>query len=189
MAAQKTVIVTGASRGIGHATALRFHANGWRVITVSREPPPGQCPWSRGPSHILLDLSDLDSVAAFATARWATAREALMPVAIAASSLPLIALAPISRAWFGVENPLARVFIVTLMVFFPVMVNTVRGLTSVELAALELMRSYAAGDVDTVGIGAQVMYLKSALDKLKIAYEQFGGTRENAAYGWVRADD
>lgn len=62
MAAQKTVIVTGASRGIGHATALRFHANGWRVITVSREPPPGQCPWSRGPSHILLDLSDLDNI-------------------------------------------------------------------------------------------------------------------------------
>ena len=41
---QKTIIVTGASRGIGHATALRFHENGWRVITVSREPPPGECP-------------------------------------------------------------------------------------------------------------------------------------------------
>jgi NAD(P)-dependent dehydrogenase (short-subunit alcohol dehydrogenase family) len=63
MAGQKTVIVTGASRGIGHATALRFHANGWRVITVSRSPPPGQCPWSRGRSHILLDLSLLDEIA------------------------------------------------------------------------------------------------------------------------------
>lgn len=62
MAGQKTVIVTGASRGIGHATALRFHAQGWRVITVSREPPPEQCPWSEGPSHILLDLSDLDDI-------------------------------------------------------------------------------------------------------------------------------
>jgi len=62
MAGRKTIIVTGASRGIGHATALRFHANGWRVITVSREPPPGQCPWSRGRSHILLDLSGLDNI-------------------------------------------------------------------------------------------------------------------------------
>jgi len=62
MAAPKTIIVTGASRGIGHATALRFHENGWRVITVSREPPPGQCPWSRGRTHILLDLSDLDNI-------------------------------------------------------------------------------------------------------------------------------
>ena len=91
----------------------------------------------------------LGVVAAFATARWATAREALMPVAIAASSIPIIAMAPIASAWFGVESPLARIFIVTLMVFFPVMVNTVRGLTSVEPPALELMRSYAAGDVDT----------------------------------------
>ena len=62
MADRKTVIVTGASRGIGHATALRFHAEGWRVMTVSREPPPGQCPWSAERSHILLDLSDLDDI-------------------------------------------------------------------------------------------------------------------------------
>jgi NAD(P)-dependent dehydrogenase (short-subunit alcohol dehydrogenase family) len=58
----RTIIVTGASRGIGHATALRFHENGWRVITVSREPPPGQCPWSLALSHILLDLSELDNI-------------------------------------------------------------------------------------------------------------------------------
>src|SRR5882762_1932016 len=62
MAGQRTIIVTGASRGIGHATALRFHAEGWRVITVSRHPPPGQCPWSAATSHILLDLSDLDDI-------------------------------------------------------------------------------------------------------------------------------
>jgi NAD(P)-dependent dehydrogenase (short-subunit alcohol dehydrogenase family) len=62
MASRKTAIVTGASRGIGHATALRFHAEGWRVITVSRTPPPDQCPWSSAPSHILLDLSDLDNI-------------------------------------------------------------------------------------------------------------------------------
>ena len=62
MTAEKTIIVTGASRGIGHATALRFHAEGWRVITVSRDPPPGECPWSLGRSHILLDLSHLDNI-------------------------------------------------------------------------------------------------------------------------------
>jgi len=62
MTERKTAIVTGASRGIGHATALRFHTEGWRVITVSRTPPPGQCPWSRMQSHILLDLSDLDNI-------------------------------------------------------------------------------------------------------------------------------
>jgi NAD(P)-dependent dehydrogenase (short-subunit alcohol dehydrogenase family) len=62
MAARRTAIVTGASRGIGHAIAMRFHNEGWRVITVSRTPPPDLCPWSRERRHILLDLSDLDNV-------------------------------------------------------------------------------------------------------------------------------
>lgn len=62
MAGPRTIIVTGASRGIGHATALRFHREGWRVITVSRHSPPGECPWSEGRSHILLDLSNLDDI-------------------------------------------------------------------------------------------------------------------------------
>ena len=62
MTARRTAIVTGASRGIGHAAAMRFHDEGWRVITVSRSPPPDLCPWSRERRHILLDLSDLDNV-------------------------------------------------------------------------------------------------------------------------------
>ena len=41
---------------------MRFHNEGWRVITVSRTPPPGACPWSRERTHVLLDLSDLDNV-------------------------------------------------------------------------------------------------------------------------------
>jgi NAD(P)-dependent dehydrogenase (short-subunit alcohol dehydrogenase family) len=63
MASRRTAIVTGASRGIGHAAAMRFHDDGWRVITVSRTPPPDLCPWSRERTHVLLDLSDLDNVA------------------------------------------------------------------------------------------------------------------------------
>ena len=62
MTSRRTAIITGASRGIGHAVALRFHNEGWRVITVSRTPPPGACPWSRERTHVLLDLSDLDNV-------------------------------------------------------------------------------------------------------------------------------
>jgi NAD(P)-dependent dehydrogenase (short-subunit alcohol dehydrogenase family) len=63
MSEQKTVIVTGASRGIGHAVAQRFRNLGWRVITVSRQPLPPQCPWKAEPNtHIQLDLSDLDEI-------------------------------------------------------------------------------------------------------------------------------
>jgi NitT/TauT family transport system permease protein len=79
------------------------------------------------------------------TARWASARETLLPIAIGASTIPIIAFAPITINWFGPESVLPRMTIVALMVFFPVMVNTIRGLTQVEPAALELMDSYAAG--------------------------------------------
>ena len=81
---------------------------------------------------------------AFATARWASARETLLPVAMAANSIPIIALAPITNIWFGSESSMSRVAIVALLVFFPMMVSTVRGLTEVDPAALELMRACAA---------------------------------------------
>lgn len=85
-------------------------------------------------------------IVALATARWTTASETMMPFAIAANSVPIIAFAPIFNNWFGVNNPFSKMMIVAVIVFFPVMINTVRGLTLVDPAALELMRSYAAGD-------------------------------------------
>jgi NAD(P)-dependent dehydrogenase (short-subunit alcohol dehydrogenase family) len=55
------MILTGASRGIGHATVIRFSSAGWRVITCSRHPFPEECPWDGGPEdHIQVDLSDPD---------------------------------------------------------------------------------------------------------------------------------
>jgi NAD(P)-dependent dehydrogenase (short-subunit alcohol dehydrogenase family) len=58
---RKTLILTGASRGIGHATAKRFSTAGWRVITCSRHPFPEDCPWNAGPEdHIVVDLASVD---------------------------------------------------------------------------------------------------------------------------------
>ena len=55
---RKTLILTGASRGIGHATVKRFSTAGWRVITCSRHPFPEDCPWEAGPDdHIQVDLA------------------------------------------------------------------------------------------------------------------------------------
>ena len=85
-------------------------------------------------------------VVAGLTARFVTARELLLPLAIGASAVPIIAFAPLMNNWFGVLNPLSKMMIVAVLVFFPVVVNVTRGLTSVEPAALELMRSYAASD-------------------------------------------
>ncbi len=60
-----TLILTGASRGIGHATVKRFSSAGWRVITCSRQPFPEDCPWEAGPEdHIQIDLASRDDLEA-----------------------------------------------------------------------------------------------------------------------------
>ena len=60
---QKTLILTGASRGIGHATVKRFSSAGWRVITCSRHAFPEDCPWEAGPEdHMQIDLSDFQAL-------------------------------------------------------------------------------------------------------------------------------
>lgn len=82
------------------------------------------------------------------TARFASLRESLMPFAIAANSVPILAFAPIFNNWFGVANPLSKAMVAAVLCFFPVMINTVRGLMSVAPSALELMRSYAASEAE-----------------------------------------
>jgi len=89
----------------------------------------------------------LGTLAGLATARWATARKTLVPLGNAMSTIPIIAFAPITLNWFGLESQLPRITIVALMTFFPVLVNTVRGLTNVDPAALELMTSYGASEI------------------------------------------
>lgn len=60
---RKTIVLTGASRGIGHATVKRFSREGWRVITCSRQDFAEDCPWPAGPEdHIKVDLADQEDV-------------------------------------------------------------------------------------------------------------------------------
>ncbi|MBN8956058.1 MAG: SDR family oxidoreductase [Rhizobiales bacterium] len=61
---RRTLLLTGASRGIGHATVKRFSAAGWRVITCSRQGFPENCPWEAGPEdHIQVDLGNPENTA------------------------------------------------------------------------------------------------------------------------------
>src|SRR5262245_37613085 len=63
---RKTLILTGASRGIGHATVKRFAAEGWRVVTCSREDVPAECRRDPGWSdHIVADLARADDAERF----------------------------------------------------------------------------------------------------------------------------
>ncbi|WP_422002251.1 SDR family NAD(P)-dependent oxidoreductase [Reyranella sp.] len=62
-ARRRTLVLTGASRGIGHATVKRFSSAGWRVITCSRHAFTDKCPWPAGPEdHIQVDLADQASI-------------------------------------------------------------------------------------------------------------------------------
>ncbi|QBF31773.1 oxidoreductase [Thalassococcus sp. S3] len=62
---RRTLLLTGASRGIGHATVKHFSAAGWRVLSCSRHPFPEDCPWEAGEEdHVQVDLSDPNSTIA-----------------------------------------------------------------------------------------------------------------------------
>ena len=82
--------------------------------------------------------------AALVLARWRPLGNALVPYLIAANAIPVIAFAPITNAWFGTLSPWSKVVIAAALCFFPVLVNTLRGLTSVHPSSIELMHAYAA---------------------------------------------
>lgn len=122
------------------------------------------------------------------TARWTLLRDGMMPFAIAVNATPIIALAPVMNNWFGITNPMAKMSMVAVIVFFPVMINMVRGLTEVNHSTLELMRSYGASPRETllkVRVHHALPYLFSALKVATtlsviaaVVSEYFGGTRE-----------
>ena len=124
---------------------------------------------------------------ALITARWTIISEAAMPFAIAANSVPIIAFAPIMNNWFGLTNPASKMAIVAIIVFFPTMINTVRGLTLVDARQLELMQSYAASPARimfSLRIPNALPYIFSALRVASalsligaVVAEFFGGPR------------
>ena len=128
------------------------------------------------------------SCVALVLARWKRLGGALMPYMIAANAIPIIAFAPITNNWFGLLNPLSKMVIAAVLCFFPVLVNTLRGLTSVRPSSIELMRSYAAGEVEIfrrVRIPNSLPYLFSALKVATvlamigaIVGDYFGGSQE-----------
>jgi NitT/TauT family transport system permease protein len=82
---------------------------------------------------------------AFVVSRFPTSRDTVLPLGIAINAIPIIAFAPVANNWLGITSPLSKMAIAATLVYFPIMINTLRGLTQVEPSALELMRSYAAG--------------------------------------------
>lgn len=132
-----------------------------KSVTPAQLPAPGQILNALGSAHdVLLD----DAVATFweealrgyllgcglafifaaLCVRFPLLRRGLMPYAVISNSIPIIAFAPIVifLVGFGWES---KAIVVVLLTFFPMLVNTVAGLTSYDALSRELLRSYAAG--------------------------------------------
>lgn len=124
----------------------------------------------------------------FISVRWIPVREGLMPFAIAANSIPIIALAPIANGMFSITSLVPKMVVVGVVVFFPVMINTVRGLLDVDPDEIELMRSYAATPREVmwrVRVPHALPYFFSALKVVSvlsivfaIVAEYFGGSQD-----------
>ena len=81
---------------------------------------------------------------AFIVSFFPASRDTVLPLAIAINAIPIIAFAPVANNWLGITSPLSKMAVAAALVYFPIMINVLRGLTQVEGSALELMRSYAA---------------------------------------------
>ncbi len=76
--------------------------------------------------------------------RWQFFADGMVPLAVAASAIPIVALSPLLGIWLGATSIWSKIGVVTIMCFFPTLVNVYRGLQSPQPAALNLLYSYAA---------------------------------------------
>lgn len=145
------------------------------------------------------------AAAALIVTRFRLGDEIITPLAVAVNAVPIIALAPIFNAWFGSLSPRSNQAVVLVLVFFPIFINTTRGLSDVEASQIELMESYAAGRwriTREVRIPNALPYFFTALELATslaviaaIVAEYFGGRQDalgniitNSA-GLTRYDD
>jgi len=68
----------------------------------------------------------------------------LLPIGNLVAALPIIGIAPIMVMWFGFDWP-SKAAVVIIMVFFPMLVNTIEGLRAATAEQQDLMHTYAAG--------------------------------------------
>jgi NitT/TauT family transport system permease protein len=130
--------------------------------------------------------SVLGMLAATLVGRFKSAGTAFMPIAIAANAVPIVAFAPIFNVWFNPLSPGSKMAIAAVLCFLPVMVNTLRGLESASPRQIELMRSYAASDLEIwrrVRVPAALPFVFTALKVASvlamsgaIVGEYFGGS-------------
>lgn len=109
--------------------------------------------------------SGLGFIAALLFVQWEGLRRGLMPLAVSANAIPIIAITPIVSKWLGFDQP-TRIVVVAIMTFAPMVVSAYKGLTSLNNESLDLMHSYAATPFQTflkLRLPSSLPYVFSAL--------------------------
>jgi NitT/TauT family transport system permease protein len=122
--------------------------------------------------------------------------DGLVPFSVASNAVPIVALSPILGVWLGSISPNSKIGVVAIMCYFPTLVNVYRGLSSASADAVQLMRSYAASQIDIfrkLRLPATLPYLFNALKICStlamigaVVAEFFGGT-QNALGVYIKS--
>lgn len=116
---------------------------------------------------------------------------ALVPPLVAINSVPTVAYAPLALLWFGI-GPLSKIVVVTLVVSFTLLLNTLHGLKRADPAAIALLRSFGAtrwgvmrklrlpGALPSIANGLRVAVVRSMI--IAIVTEMLGAYR---GIGWM----
>jgi NitT/TauT family transport system permease protein len=92
--------------------------------------------------------SGLGFIAALLATRFQFVARGIIPYGVVSNSIPIIGMSPICVVLFGFDWQ-SKVVIVAILCFFPMLINAYRGLTSIDALSLQLMRSFAASDLQT----------------------------------------
>lgn len=125
----------------------RVAARFWEMVLDGTLPRHALVTFNEVMAGLALGLA-VASVVGYALAKSRTAERLLAPYIVASQSVPVVAIAPLLVIWLGV-GLLSKVVVCALIVFFPVLVNTVVGLRSVEPDLRDLMRSLKATRLQT----------------------------------------
>jgi len=102
----------------------------------------------------------------FILSRFRLLSSLVTPLAIALNAIPIFVLVAVLNNMYSITSEIPRRIMVSLVVYFIVLVNVAKGLTQVKTTHLEIMRSYAASDVEIlrkVRVPNAVPYLFTAL--------------------------
>lgn len=107
-------------------------------------------------------------LAAFIVSLFERAANTILVLVAILSCAPVVALAPIFNQWFGASNLMSKIAVAAIMVFFPVMVNTTRGLLRVDPLHREFMQSLSASPLQLMLFVRIPGALPALFDGLKI---------------------